>query len=63
MEVRKAEHASGGDVKTNADTFHQWLTHARLLAVSQGSLELSTSLFDRARAMEGERLARVVKPQ
>jgi len=57
--VRQAEAASGGELRTNADTFHQWLTHARLLAVSQGSLELSQALFDRARQMEAERLSRL----
>jgi len=43
VEVRKLEHESSGgkEVKTNADTFHSWLTISRLLAVSEANLELT----------------------
>lgn len=60
IQVRKGEHeASGGEVKTTAETFHQWLTLARLVAVSEGILELTKELFDRARDLEIKRIAKV----
>lgn len=57
--MRKAEHDAKGEVKTNADTFHQWLTLARLASVSEGFLALSTETFNHARELERERLVRV----
>ena len=38
VDVRKFEHdqSEGKEIKTTADTFHQWLTLSRLLAVSEG---------------------------
>ena len=39
VEKRKAEYeVSGGEVKTTADTFHHWLTVARLVTVSNAEL-------------------------
>lgn len=63
IEVRKEEHdASGGkELQTTADTFHQWLTLARLIAISEGKLELTNEIFDRAHTMEKERMARLPK--
>ena len=60
VEMRKYEHdmSQGQEIKTTADTFHQWLTLSRLLAVSEGSLELSKEQFDRARDLERQRLVR-----
>jgi len=61
VEQRKQEfEASGGkEVKTTADTFHQWLTLARLMSVSEATLELTKELFDRARELEKQRLSRI----
>jgi hypothetical protein len=66
VEVRKGEHEAKGEVKTNADTFHQWLTLGRLLAISEGRLALTKEHFDKARDMERERLSRIaanIKPK
>ncbi len=60
VEIRKAEHDVSKEVKTNADTFHQWLTHSRLMAVSEGKLELTAEIFDKVRTMETQRLARLI---
>lgn len=61
IEMRKAEHDAKGEVKTTADTFHQWLTLARLVQVSQGSLILTKENFDHARDLERQRLIRVAQ--
>lgn len=60
MDLRKYEHdiSQGKEIKTTADTFHQWLTLSRLLAVSEGYLELTQDQFDRARDLERQRLVR-----
>jgi hypothetical protein len=60
--VRKAEHdlSGGKEVKTNADTFHQWLVLSRLIAISEGKLELSKEGFEKGRSIEAERLLRLV---
>ena len=52
IEVRKQEHETKGEVTTNADHFHLWLTLARLIAVSEGELNLTTPIFERARSLE-----------
>ena len=41
IETRKAEQEALGEVKTNADTFHKWLSLSRLMAVSDGEITLS----------------------
>jgi len=41
IETRKAEQEATGEVKTNADTFHKWLSLSRLESISEGDLSLS----------------------
>jgi hypothetical protein len=61
VELRKQEHetSAGKELKTTAETFHQWLTLSRLIALSQGYLELTQGHFDLARSLESKRLARI----
>lgn len=46
---------------TNADSFHLWLTIARLMAMTEGKLTLTPETFERARKLEDERVKRISK--
>ncbi|TNV84503.1 hypothetical protein FGO68_gene9640 [Halteria grandinella] len=50
---------AAGPPPFDESNFHQWLTLARLEAVSEGSMQLGKEVFDRARELERERLVRV----
>lgn len=61
IEQRKKEQETTGEVKTNADTFHNWLSLARLDSIADGELVLSTLTFEKVKNMEAQRLARLGK--
>lgn len=52
IEQRKSEQEATGNVITNADTFHNWLTMARFESISNGELALTQVAFEKVRSLE-----------
>lgn len=61
IEKRKAEQEQHGNVQTNADTFHVWLTLTRLQAVSYGEMVVRKDHFEKARYLEEKRFKKIEK--
>jgi hypothetical protein len=52
-------HARQENTKIVPQDLHDWITHARLLALSHGETTLTQARWNEARALEGRRLQRV----
>ena len=47
------------DTRLTQSDFHRWLTISRLIAVSEGSIEINQNHWDRMRELESKRLDRI----
>jgi hypothetical protein len=55
---RRAKEADSGDLVTNQESMHRWLTLSRYLTYLAGTTELTKAIFDEALLLEDTRIER-----